>query len=90
MACIVAFLLMSVTKRSRLADRIAAGRVQRRQLPRIVLSYLCTRNWSTLMMYDRFDVYAVGPGHMLVLGLLLIFRSGGCFRRPDILGGGAY
>jgi hypothetical protein len=24
------------------------------------------------MMYDRFDVYAVGPAHMLVLGLLLI------------------
>jgi hypothetical protein len=24
------------------------------------------------MMYDRFDMYAIGPLHMLVLGLILI------------------
>ena len=33
---------------------------------------LGTRKRSTLMMYDHFEMYSIGPIHMLVLGLILI------------------
>jgi hypothetical protein len=27
---------------------------------------------ATLMMYDRFDMYTIGPAHMLIFGLILV------------------
>jgi len=27
---------------------------------------------ATLMLYDRFDMYTLGPAHMLIFGLILV------------------
>ena len=41
------------------------------------------------MMYDRFDMYALGPVHMLVIGLILIIPFWQLFAKRDTRAGGA-
>jgi hypothetical protein len=39
-----------------------------------------------LMMYDRFDMYAFGPVHMLVIGLILIIPFWQLFSKAGYAG----